>query len=274
MDMSGEQRIPAPREAVWRALNDPEILKVCIPGCQELVKTSDTQMTATAVMKVGPVSARFQGAVTLCDLDPPNSYRISGEGQGGVAGFARGEARVRLEADGDDTILHYEVAAQVGGKLAQLGGRLIDATARQMSAAFFKRFAAEVAAAEVVAGEEAPAGAQAAPPAGVAGDGASPAAPGASASAATPAARRASVRPEPPPGLFDQLKGAGPVLVALIAALAWLLFGGPVPGMGASQVSADFTAALHLIIVAAIGYLFGRQSRAGAPRVVVVERER
>jgi len=266
MDMSGEQRIPAPREAVWRALNDPGILKVCIPGCQELVKTSDTQMTATAVMKVGPVSARFQGAVTLCDLDPPNSYRISGEGQGGVAGFARGEARVHLEADGDDTILYYEVAAQVGGKLAQLGGRLIDATARQMSAAFFKRFAAEV-----VAAEEAPA----APPAGAAPDAAAAASPGAPAPSAAPAPRRASAPTlaEPAPGLFDQLKGTGPALVALVAALAWLLFGGPVPGMGASQVSADFTAGLHLIIVAAIGYLFGRQSRSES-RVVVVERER
>jgi len=138
MDMVGEQRIPARREIVWKALNDPNVLQACIPGCQELTKVSETEMTATAVIKVGPVTARFQGAVTLSDLDPPKGYRITGEGQGGIAGFSKGAAVVRLEEVGDDTILHYEVAAQVGGKLAQLGGRLIDATAKQMSGAFFK----------------------------------------------------------------------------------------------------------------------------------------
>lgn len=144
MDMTGEQRIPASRETVWKALNDPEILRASIPGCQELIKQSDTDMTAVAVIKVGPISARFQGKVTLSDLDPPNGYRITGEGQGGVAGHARGGAAVRLtEADGE-TILHYEVSAQVGGRLAQLGGRMIDATARSMSAAFFKKFAEEI----------------------------------------------------------------------------------------------------------------------------------
>ncbi len=155
MDMSGEQRIPAPRAVVWEALNDPEILKLCIPGCQELVKSSDTQMSAKVVLKVGPVSTRFYGAVTLSDLDLPTSYRITGEGQGGMAGFAKGEARVRLEADGEETILHYAVEAQVGGPLAQLGARLIDATAKQMSGAFFKRFAAEIIARMAPAGTSA-----------------------------------------------------------------------------------------------------------------------
>lgn len=145
MDMSGEQRIEASRDAVWAALNNPEILRKCIPGCQELEKHSDTEMTAVAVIKVGPVSAKFQGAVTLSDLDPPNGYRITGEGQGGVAGFAKGSAEVRLTADGEATILRYSVSAQIGGKLSQLGGRLIDATARKMSDAFFKRFAEEIA---------------------------------------------------------------------------------------------------------------------------------
>lgn len=148
MDMTGEQRIPADRETVWRALNDPEILKASIPGCQELVKETDTEMTAMAVIKVGPISARFQGKVTLSDLDPPNGYRITGEGQGGVAGHAKGGAVVRLTEDGGETILHYEVSAQVGGRLAQLGGRMIDATARSMSAAFFKKFAQEILARE------------------------------------------------------------------------------------------------------------------------------
>ena len=144
MDMTGEQRIPADRETVWKALNDADILRACIPGCQELVKESDTEMTAIAVIKVGPISARFQGRVTLSDLDPPNGYRITGEGQGGVAGHAKGGAAVRLTEDGDGTILHYDVSAQIGGRLAQLGGRMIDATARSMSAAFFKRFAEEI----------------------------------------------------------------------------------------------------------------------------------
>ncbi|HKT78197.1 MAG TPA: carbon monoxide dehydrogenase subunit G [Sphingobium sp.] len=144
MDMTGEQRIPTDRETVWKALNDADILRTCIPGCQKLVKESDTDMTAIAVIKVGPISARFQGKVTLSDLDPPNGYRITGEGQGGVAGHAKGGAVVRLTEDGGETILHYDVSAQVGGRLAQLGGRMIDATARSMSAAFFKKFAEEL----------------------------------------------------------------------------------------------------------------------------------
>lgn len=144
MEMNGEQRIPASREVVWAALNDPDVLKACIPGCQELVKSSETNMTAVAVIKVGPVSAKFQGAVTLSDLDPPNGYRITGEGQGGVAGFAKGSAVVRLEEQEGETLLCYQVSADIGGKLAQLGGRLIDATARKMSDAFFKKFSGEI----------------------------------------------------------------------------------------------------------------------------------
>ena len=118
MDMSGEVSIAAPREAVWRALNDPEILRQCIPGCEEIEKLSDTEMTAKVTAKVGPVKARFGGKVTLSDLDPPNGYKISGEGQGGAAGFAKGGAVVRLTPDGSGTVLRYEVNAAVGGKLA------------------------------------------------------------------------------------------------------------------------------------------------------------
>ncbi len=145
MDMTGEFRIPAPRDTVWRALNDPEVLKQSIPGCEEIVKLSDTELTAKVSAKVGPVSARFTGKVTLSDLDPPNGYRISGEGQGGVAGFAKGGAQVRLAEDGGSTVLSYTAQAQVGGKLAQIGSRLVDATARKMAEEFFTRFAAQLA---------------------------------------------------------------------------------------------------------------------------------
>jgi hypothetical protein len=141
MQINDSQRIPASKDKVWAALNDPEVLKACIPGCQSLEMTSPTEMTATVVFKVGPVKATFGGKVTLSDLDPPNSYRITGEGSGGVAGFAKGGAAVRLEAESPDvTILHYEVDAQIGGKLAQLGQRLIDSTARKLSADFFAAF--------------------------------------------------------------------------------------------------------------------------------------
>jgi carbon monoxide dehydrogenase subunit G len=141
MEMSGEYRIPAPRETVWRALNDPAILKECIPGCQSLEKTSDTTMTAKVQAKVGPVKANFTGDVTLSNIDPPSGYTISGEGKGGVAGFAKGGADVTLEEAGDDTILRYTAKAQVGGKLAQIGARLIDATAKQLADEFFSNFA-------------------------------------------------------------------------------------------------------------------------------------
>jgi uncharacterized protein len=146
MDMTGEYRIAATRQKVWEALNDVDVLKQCIPGCETITKTSPTEMTATVRAKVGPVSARFGGKVTLSDLDPPNGYRISGEGTGGPAGFAKGGATVKLTDDGDATKLSYVVEANVGGKLAQIGSRLIDATARQMAEQFFAKFAATVAA--------------------------------------------------------------------------------------------------------------------------------
>jgi uncharacterized protein len=146
MEMTGEFRIPAPRERVWQALNDPEILKQAIPGCQTIEKVSDTEFVAKVVAKVGPVKATFGGKVNLTDLDPPNAYTISGEGTGGVAGFAKGSAKVHLDADGSEaTVLHYEVQAHVGGKLAQIGSRLVDATSRKMADDFFAHFAAVVA---------------------------------------------------------------------------------------------------------------------------------
>jgi len=144
MDMTGERRIPAPRQIVWDALNDPEVLKASIPGCETLEKTSDTTMKAAASIKLGPISARFNGNVTLSDIEPPTGYTITGEGQGGVAGFAKGGAAVKLSGDGGGTLLAYEVHAQVGGKLAQLGARLIDASAKQMAEQFFDRFTEQV----------------------------------------------------------------------------------------------------------------------------------
>ena len=140
--MSGEVVLPADRPTVWARLNDAETLKASIPGCESLEKLSDTELQAVAKVKIGPVSARFKGKVTLSDMDPPNSYRISGQGDGGVAGFAKGGANVRLADEaGGGTRLAYEVDAQVGAKIAQLGGRLIDATAKKLADEFFANFA-------------------------------------------------------------------------------------------------------------------------------------
>lgn len=148
--MSGEYRIPAPREKVWAALNDPAVLRETIPGCESIEKVSDTEMKARVTAKVGPVKATFNGDVKLTNLDPPNGYTISGEGKGGVAGFAKGGADVSLEEDGDGTILRYTAKGQVGGKLAQIGARLVDATAKQMADAFFGAFAAKLSAADEI----------------------------------------------------------------------------------------------------------------------------
>jgi uncharacterized protein len=145
MDMSGEYRIPAPREQVWAALNDPETLKASLPGCQSLEKLSDREFAATVVAKVGPVQAKFNGNVTLSNLNPPESYTISGEGKGGAAGFAKGGADVRLLEEGEVTVLTYTAKADVGGKLAQLGSRLIDGTAKKMADEFFNNFSRQVA---------------------------------------------------------------------------------------------------------------------------------
>ncbi len=142
MDMTGTHRIEASRERVWAALNDADVLRQCIPGCEEVHKLSDTDFTAKVLAKVGPVSARFSGKVTLGDLDPPNGCTITGEGSGGAAGFGKGGASVRLVEDGEATVLTYDAHAQVGGKLAQIGSRLVDGAARKMAADFFTRLSA------------------------------------------------------------------------------------------------------------------------------------
>jgi len=141
MNLSGEYRLPLPRETVWAGLNDPAILKACIPGCDELVKDSDTSFAAKVGLKIGPMTAKFTGKVTLSEIDPPNGYKIAGEGQGGVAGFGKGSAVVTLTEDGEGgTILRYTADSQVGGKMAQLGSRLIDATAKKLADEFFGKF--------------------------------------------------------------------------------------------------------------------------------------
>ncbi len=148
MNMHGTQKITAPRPKVFAALNDAEILRQSIPGCESIEKTSDTDMNARVVVRIGPVKANFSGKVKLSDLDPPRQYRIEGEGSGGSAGFARGGARVRLDDDGAAaTLLTYDVEAQVGGKIAQLGGRMIDSAAKKLADEFFGNFSAIVGAA-------------------------------------------------------------------------------------------------------------------------------
>ena len=144
MTMTGEVQLPAAREVVWQKLNDAEVLKAWIPGCEELNKTSDTEFQAIAVAKIGPVKAKFKGKVHLTDLDPPNGYRISGEGDGGVAGFAKGGATVALSDKDGGTLLTYNVEAQIGGKLAQLGQRLVNGAAKKLADDFFRNFAASV----------------------------------------------------------------------------------------------------------------------------------
>jgi len=202
MDLTGEYRIPAPRDKVWEALNDPEILKQCIDGCEELNKDSDTSFSAKVTAKVGPVKAKFAGKVTLSDLDPPNGYKISGEGQGGVAGFAKGGATVKLTEDGSDTVLNYEANAEVGGKLASVGSRLVEGVAKKQADDFFGKFS------DIVGG-----GADAAP-----AEGAAPAE-AASAADASSAAAPADNAPEHG-GMSPMVWGIG--IIVVIAVIAFI----------------------------------------------------
>jgi carbon monoxide dehydrogenase subunit G len=229
MELEASRDLPADRDTVWRALNDPEVLRRCIPGCDSLERGEDGSLAAKVVAKVGPVSAKFAGTVTLHDLVPPESYRLAFQGQGGAAGFAKGEAWVRLDvAEGGGTTMHYRSKASVGGKLAQVGARLVDASARKLADDFFERFATEVAvpaAAPAAAPAEAPAGAAAGAPAAAAGGAAAaPGAPPAAAAAPAPAAGAgapapAPVRVEPGSGrIVGWIVGA-----AVVLALAWWL---------------------------------------------------
>lgn len=147
VDMQGEERIEAPIAKVWAALNDPDVLKACIPGCETLEKKSDTELAATVALKIGPIKARFAGEVELQNLKPPHSYTIAGEGKGGIAGFAKGGADVVLKEDGENaTLLTYTAKADVGGKIAQLGSRLIQSTSKKLAGQFFSEFNKKVSA--------------------------------------------------------------------------------------------------------------------------------
>ena len=249
MQMTGQQRIAASRQQVWQALNDPDVLRRCIPGCQSLEKEADDRLKATVEVKIGPIGARFNGAVTLSDLDPPNGYTITGEGQGGTVGFAKGGAKVRLaEADGGATMLSYEVDAQVGGRLAQLGGPIIDATAKQLAGKFFEQFG------QVVGGTAQPAAAASASAASAASSTAAP---------APAAASRASA-----PAVATQGLPVAWMLALCVAALVGYLVGhGNGQGVAGSSDWMGLAIGLLVVVVAAAGFEFGR--RAAAPLVVL-----
>ncbi|GLQ07089.1 CoxG family protein [Sneathiella chinensis] len=172
MEMSGEEIIKAPRAVVWKALNDPEILAQCIPGCEELEKDSDTSFTAKVKIKMGPIKATFKGNVALSNMDEPNSYTITGEGKGGAAGFGKGGADIRLSDTDGGTLLSYDVKASVGGKMAQIGSRLIDSTAKKLAGEFFSTFNELVSApGEAPSAEQEPVIEEAAPTAPATGTG-------------------------------------------------------------------------------------------------------
>jgi hypothetical protein len=146
MEMTGEQLIPAPQQAVWQALNDPQILKECVPGCESIELTGENEYQVLMTSRIGPVSAKFKGKLALSDVKAPDSYSIAFEGQGGAAGFAKGSAKVALAPEGDGTKLSYSAKANIGGKLAQIGSRLVDAAANMIARQFFEAFNEKVAA--------------------------------------------------------------------------------------------------------------------------------
>jgi carbon monoxide dehydrogenase subunit G len=223
MKMNGEFRVATDRETVWQALNDPAVLKDCLPGCQEIEKTSETEMTATLAIKVGPVKATFKGAVTFSDIDPPNGYTLSGQGQGGAAGFASGEAKVALVTEGSDTVVQYDVDAKVGGKLAQIGSRLIDSTSKKLAKQFFDALAEKLGGAEGdTSGAEQPTPAAEAASTGVTEPTTAPATPPAAEpetappAAATPASPTTSAETQHPAPLHPAARRTG------LPALLWV----------------------------------------------------
>lgn len=251
MHMAGEQRIAASRQRVWEALNDPEVLKQCIPGCQSLEREGDDRLAAVAEVKIGPIGARFKGLVTLSELDPPNGYTITGQGNGGVAGSAKGGARVRLSDDGAGTLVSYDVDAEVGGRMAQLGGPIIDATAKQLAGKFFATFG-QVVGGAAAAAEAAPVAA----PEAAAVAPAQVAAPVAAAVAAPVAAAPAPIVVHAPPAPAPT--GGYPwgwIAAVVLAILAGFLL--------ARSTMADWwvlVVVLLAVVAAAAGYESGRRS--------------
>jgi carbon monoxide dehydrogenase subunit G len=231
MNMTGEQRIAAPRQRVWEALNDPDVLRVSIPGCQSLEKAGDDRFSATVEVKVGPIGARFKGAVALTDLNPPNGYTLILEGSGGIAGSVKGSAKVRLSDDAGGTLIAYEVEAQVGGRMAQLGGPIIDATAKQIAGKFFTRFGEQVS-------DTAKAGVTTKP---------------------SGAARTAVAIGAATPAVSAALPMAW-VLATVVAALSGFLIGQGRGGAGSEW--AGLAIGLALIVVAGAAFEYGRRSAA------------
>jgi carbon monoxide dehydrogenase subunit G len=241
--MASEQRIAASRQRVWEALNDPEVLRSSIPGCNSLDKVSDERFDATVEVKVGPIGARFKGTVSLTNLDPPNQYTLILEGNGGIAGSVKGSADVRLTEDSGGTMITYVVDAQVGGRMAQLGGPIIDATAKQLAGKFFSRFG------ENVAPSAAPAAAAKAPSV-AAGTGAAP-------------AIRPAAAPRP---------GGGFPLVWMLSSVIVALAGFMVGRSEGAATSdwAGLAVGMLVVVVAAAAFEYGR--RAATP-VVTLDNE-
>ncbi len=237
MNMNGEQRIAAPRQRVWEALNDAEILRASIPGCQSLSKESNVRFTATVEVKVGPIGARFKGAVSLEDLNPPNGYTLILEGNGGVAGTVKGIAKVKLSEDSGGTLISYEIESQVGGRMAQLGGPIIDATAKQLAGKFFSRFG------DIVSGV--------AKPAAAAGGKAAATSSGTTVSGSAPAAS----------GLPTTW-----ILATVVAMLVGFMVGRSQGAFGSDWIG--IAIGLLLIVVAAAAFEQGRRS---AATVVVLD---
>lgn len=234
MQMTGQQRIPATRQQVWDGLYDPEVLRRCIPGCQSVTKEGDDRMRALAEIKIGPIGARFNGTVALTDIDPLNSYTLNIEAQGGTVGFVKSVAKVKLaETEGGATLLTYDLDAQISGRLAQLGGPIMDATAKQMAGRFFQQFGTVVGAPAEVA---------------------------AAAATGAPAARTAAYAPTPAAGGLP----VAWILALVVSALTGYLIG----HAGTAQTEwMGLAIGLLTVIVAAAGFEFGR--RAAAPVVTL-----
>ena len=227
MNMAGEQHVAASPQRVWAGLNDPQVLRASIPGCQSLDKEADDRFSATVEVRIGPIGARFKGAVALTDLVPPNGYTLNLEGNGGIAGSVKGSAKVRLREDRGGTMVSYEVDAQVGGRMAQLGGPLIDATAKQLAGKFFSRFGEKVSGVKP-AGEPGPV-------------------PSATSPNSTPASR------SPAPIAW--------ILAVVVAALTGFLIGRGASGSAGSDW-AGLAIGLLVIVVAGAAFEYGRRSAA------------